>query len=278
MKPISVRNHVYVGSNQRQSVYDLVIPESFNGVLILFIHGYKGYKDWGAWNLVQKEFTELGYGFCKFNLTHNGGTVEHPMDFPDLDAFANNRYSYELFDVECIIELLSEQVSQAQIVLMGHSRGGAIAMLCSQHPKVKAIITLAAISSIQERFPQEDKLTQWRVNGVRYEKNTRTQQLMPINFTYYTDYLENKERLDIQSYSQKNKLPVLHFHGSQDEAVLLEEGLRLASWTKGKLIILEDSNHTFETTHPWNQRILTQSLQQIVEKSNIFLENSLIFT
>ena len=42
-----------------------------------------GFKDWGAWHLVQDFFTNKGYAFCKFNLSHNGGTVENGIDFPD---------------------------------------------------------------------------------------------------------------------------------------------------------------------------------------------------
>ena len=31
--------------------------------LIIFVHGYKGYKDWCAWNLMAEKFAEAGF-FC----------------------------------------------------------------------------------------------------------------------------------------------------------------------------------------------------------------------
>ena len=64
--------------------------------LVIFCHGYKGYKDWGAWDLVAERFAEEGYFFLKFNFSHNGGTVQNPIDFPDLEAFAQNNFSYGL--------------------------------------------------------------------------------------------------------------------------------------------------------------------------------------
>ena len=67
--------------------------------LIVFCHGYKGFKDWGAWDLVAKAFLDAGFFFVKFNFSHNGGTMEQPIDFPDLDAFAENNYSKELDDL-----------------------------------------------------------------------------------------------------------------------------------------------------------------------------------
>lgn len=274
MSAISLTNQIYIGSAQRKSVYDLEIPEQFNGTIILFIHGYKGFKDWGAWNLLQQAFTNSGFGFCKFNLSHNGGTVENPIDFPDLEAFANNRYSYELFDVEQLIELLSKQFPDAKIVLMGHSRGGGIALLCSNKPQVKAIITLAAISSIKSRFSNTNLIEKWKSDGVRYEENSRTNQQMPLYFTYYTDFLENQEHLDIENQCKNATIPMLHFHGSNDEAVALEEGKEIAAWTTNELIILENSNHTFETTHPWKHQTLSPALQQIVKKSTDFLSKN----
>ncbi len=40
--------------------------------VILFIHGFKGFKDWGAHNLVAEFFASRGYRFLKFNLSHSG--------------------------------------------------------------------------------------------------------------------------------------------------------------------------------------------------------------
>ena len=50
--------------------------------LVIFCHGYKGFKDWGAWNLVAETFAKSECFFVKFNFSHNGGTAENPIDFP----------------------------------------------------------------------------------------------------------------------------------------------------------------------------------------------------
>ena len=31
--------------------------------LVIFVHGYKGYKDWGAWNLMAEKFAKNGFYF-----------------------------------------------------------------------------------------------------------------------------------------------------------------------------------------------------------------------
>ena len=69
---MNLRNEIYLGSNQRKSLFDLEIPENWNQEMIIFVHGFMGFKDWGAWDLVQHFFVSKGYGFAKFNLSHMG--------------------------------------------------------------------------------------------------------------------------------------------------------------------------------------------------------------
>ena len=37
--------------------------------VLIFCHGYKGFKDWGAWNLMATAFANAGFFFVKFNFT-----------------------------------------------------------------------------------------------------------------------------------------------------------------------------------------------------------------
>ena len=71
--------------------------------LVVFCHGYKGFKDWGSWDVVAEAFKNKNYFFVKFNFSHNGGTIENPMDFPDLEAFSENNYSKELQDLKDVL-------------------------------------------------------------------------------------------------------------------------------------------------------------------------------
>ena len=72
--------------------------------VIIFCHGYKGFKDWGAWSLMAEQFAIEGFHFIKFNFSHNGGTMDTPIDFPDLEAFGQNNYSKELEDLKALID------------------------------------------------------------------------------------------------------------------------------------------------------------------------------
>ena len=54
--------------------------------IVIFAHGFKGFKDWGHFNLIADEFAKHDFVFFKFNFSYNGTTPENPVDFSDLDA------------------------------------------------------------------------------------------------------------------------------------------------------------------------------------------------
>ncbi len=194
--------------------------------MVIFCHGYKGFKDWGAWNLVANEFAKNDFFFIKFNLSHNGGTMERPIDFPDLNSFSNNNYTKELDDLEIVINFFSAYFKSEinnNIILIGHSRGGGIVTLkASKNKSIKKLITWAGISDIEYCFKKDIKITleKWKKDGIAYNLNSRTLQKMPHKYQFYANYLTNKEMLNIQSAVQKIKIPHLIIHGTNDKDIL----------------------------------------------------------
>ena len=158
--------------------------------IIIFCHGYKGFKDWGAWDLMANAFAKLGFLLVKFNFSHNGGTLEQPIDFPDLEAFGHNNYTIELDDLECIIDWVCKtytlkQANTNHITLLGHSRGGGIACIKAEEDnRIKCLISLAGVSNFGKRTSTIGDLEQWKTDGVKYVINGRTKQkyatLLPV--------------------------------------------------------------------------------------------------
>jgi pimeloyl-ACP methyl ester carboxylesterase len=268
-------NSIYTGSNGRQSLIDLEIPENFNGNLIVFVHGFMGFKDWGAWNLVQQFFTERGFGFCKFNLSHNGGTIENGIDFPDEKAFGENCYSYEVQDIESVLHWMIQQVKNIQgIHLIGHSRGGGDVILAGRNLQttfpLRSIHTWAAISNIGSRFPQDLALEEWKKEGVRYIENGRTKQNLPQYFSLFEDYETHSESLNIESAVRALNIPIFPYHGDKDTSVPIKEGKDLAHWISKDLCIISGADHVFGASHPWGSEDLPEQLLELCEQT---LEN-----
>ena len=275
---IEFRNKIYVGSKGRKSVFDCHIPAGAQGVII-FIHGYKGYKDWGAWNVMQDFFVQNGFGFVKFNVSHNGGTVDQPVDFPDLQAFGENTYSMELNDLDVIITETSRIVKQElelnlSLYLLGHSRGGGIAILkAANDDRISKVVSLAGISDIGSRFPTGDLLEEWKNDGVKYIENARTHQQMPHYYSFYEDYVANAAALDIEKASRSLKIPFLQVHGDMDTSVSISEGFSVAEWTNTRLKIIKGADHSFGSEQPWKSNTLPEDLEVVATEILDFLQN-----
>ena len=189
------------GPNGRPIIYDFFYEiNKPKAPIVIFCHGYKGYKDWGAWTLFAKDFATQGIAFLKFNFSYNGGTAENPIDFPDLEAFGENNYTKELQDLECVINWLTTHQSTNSaldtntIILMGHSRGGGIALIkASEDSRIRKVITLAGVSDYKSRFPEKQVLKAWASSGMYYVKNKRTRQQMPHCYQFYEDFIAHED-------------------------------------------------------------------------------------
>ena len=273
---IELKNKKYIGSDNRTSVYDISLPKEPKA-MVIFAHGYKGYKDWGPWNQVQDFFVKQNYGFIKFNFSHNGGTAEDSIDFPDLDAFGQNNYCKELFDLDKITllteSILKERELNIPIFLIGHSRGGGMVIIHgSADKRINKVVSWAGISNIEARFPLDDELDDWRTSGMRYVQNGRTKQLMPHHYSMYENYLDNKEKLNIQLACENMRKPFVQIHGDMDLAVSISEGLLIAKWTETNIEIIKGAGHTFETKHPWDSNVLPEDMQVVLDKTLMFFE------
>lgn len=111
--------------------------------------------------------------------------------------------------------------------------------------------TWASIASIENRFPKGEVLNEWRDQGVRFVKNGRTKQDLPQNFNLYNDFQKNKSRFHIERICKKYVKPIAHFHGLEDTSVPSESSQKLADWSKGELHMIKETNHVFDSAHPW---------------------------
>lgn len=275
MEPLNLKNSTYIGSLDRKSLFDLEIPSKWNREMLIFVHGFMGFKDWGAWHLVQDYFVSKGYGFAKLNLSHNGGTTENGIDFPDEEAFARNTYSKEIQDIVLFQVHLTSLVNEPyKTTLIGHSRGGGDVLLSAQYRIPDRLVMWASISDIEMRFQKNEALTQWEKEGVRTVRNGRTMQDLPQYYELYLDYEKNKTTLDIQKICKQLTIPTCVVHGSADDSVSIEEGKNLALWLNTPLHIIEKANHVFGTKHPWNASVLSKSMTTTCEITQSFIEKN----
>lgn len=260
------------GSENREMPVDLRFSESNpNSPVVIFVHGFKGFKDWGHFPLVGEELVKAGFAFVSFNFTHDGTTVEQPTDFADLEAFGNNNYHKELFDTEQVIGGISSgslfpevKLNRERIYLFGHSRGGGISIVkTSEDTRVKGLVTWNSIGDMKRT--QAD-IQKWKEDGVVFVPNARTNQQMPMYYQFVEDYFAQQERYDLKQACAKISIPSLFIHGTDDQTVPYQDAEQLNRWTSGsKLELIEGGNHTFGGKHPFEGAKLPQDSKIALE-------------
>ncbi|RFZ95501.1 alpha/beta fold hydrolase [Mucilaginibacter conchicola] len=253
--------------------YDDIDPRA---PLVIFAHGVRGFKDWGAHHLVARHFAENGFRFLKFNFSHNGTTPEHLTEFADLIAFGDNTFSIELDDLKNVIDFAcsgSAIPAADGVYLIGHSLGGGVSVVkTAEDNRVKKLVTMAAIANFDKLWPKQIE-DQWRLQGVIYMKNARTGQDMPYRVTMLEDLDKNPIRLNIQRRAAEISQPWLIVHGDADASVPLQHAELLnAANLNAKLLVVQGADHVFNVSQPYLENTLSKELQEFADAAIAFFQ------
>jgi len=274
-----LKNILIPGSHGKPILLDAFFQENGESKpVIIFSHGFKGFKDWGHFNEMAKRFAEAGFIFIKFNFSHNGTTPEDPMNFSDLEAFGSNNYTLELDDLKKVMdwslgyEPLKKETDPHKLYLLGHSRGGGITILkTGEDPRVKKLATWASVSNLMRN--KQRTIETWKKDGVVYARNARTGQDMPLYYQFYENQVANKERLNIQHALKRFDVPFLIVHGTADEAVAFHDAEDLLKSAKhARLFTIEGGDHTFGIKHPFNATTFPPMAEEVIEKTIAFFK------
>ena len=247
--------------------------------LIIFAHGFKGFKNWGGFPYFLQKMAEKGYFTAGFNFSYNGVEKSNPMEFTRLDLFAENTISKELSDLKSVIDFFYSnsgkyKINREKITLIGHSRGGGVSIIrTSEDSRIKTLITLASISGF-DRYSAEHK-RKWKEKGFFEVLNSRTNQMMRLNSALLEDIERNRDRFDILKAVSKINIPFLIIHGKEDQSVKYseaEEIFRHSNKATTELFAVEHTGHTFGVVHPFSGT--TKAFETVIDKIISFLDKN----
>ena len=246
---------------------------------LVFVHGFKGFKDWGFGPYIGNYFSSKGYFVLSFNFSHNG-VGQSLTEFDELDRFAENTFSLELDEISQLIKAYSSGffggTTNTRIGLIGHSRGGGISILtANQNSEVSAVAVWSSVSTF-DRYSKRQK-EKWRNKGIFEVMNSRTKQVMKLNLSLLDDLEVHKDgKLNIEKAVKELKKPLLIVHGEQDLAVPLKEAENLFGLSDKELTelyLVPAAGHTFDIKHPFEGT--NEKFESILEKTYQFFNKHL---
>lgn len=274
-----IKNLNFTASDGEKISITTYLNESrFSGDSIIFVHGFKGFKDWGFGPYLADYLTNEGFFTITFNFSHNG-IGENISEFSELDKFSKNTFSREVRELNEIITAFGNNFfdigSKGKLGLIGHSRGGAISVLtAAQRKDVNAVALWASISKL-DRYSERQKI-EWRKKGVFEVLNTRTNQVMRLGIDLLDDIDKNSHSsLSIEKAVKNLNKPLLIAHGDQDLAVKINEAEEIYGWadkSKTEFFKLFGTGHTFDIVHPFAGS--NEKFEKLLNKTSFFFKNN----
>ncbi|HKP29121.1 MAG TPA: alpha/beta fold hydrolase [Gemmatimonadales bacterium] len=245
------------------------------GPAVVLCHGFKGFKDWGFFPPFADRLARAGYVVVSWNASGSG--VDDSGEFVWPDRFGRNTFSAELADLESVLGAVDggslDIVPPTTIGLVGHSRGGGLAILAaSRSERIASLVTWASISTSSRWSPEMQR--RWREAGFLEITNQRTGQAIRLLPDVLDDLERNAKLLDIGSAADRIRCPWLVIHGAVDETVKLKEAEELTSRaSRPGSRVVRGTGHTFGAVHPFQG--MTPALTEVFDATVDFLGKSL---
>lgn len=241
---------------------------------IVICHGFKGFAHWGFFPELARGIAAAGIRAITFDFS-GSGVGEDRETFDDPEAFEKNTFTQELADLDAVIaEARRREWISGSYGILGHSRGGGVAILhAAANPDVKVLVTWAAISYVTRWVPS-DVIT-WRQRGFVDIVNARTGQVMKLGTNLLDDVeAHGSSTLDIAGAAKRIRVPWLILHGNEDETVPVAEARRLHELSGGTATLcLIAANHGFGAKHPFEG--VPESFRVALRETLAFLERHL---
>lgn len=255
-------------------------PEEFlPAPVVMFCHGFKGFKDWGGWPWVTRQLADRGFIVNRFNFSHSG-VAESDGLHDEPEKFSRNTYGLEIEDLRALLARrqewgIDEIPCRDTVGLLGHSRGGLVSLLHAPDDlTIGALVTLGSPGK-SDRFDDE-QVAHWRQVGYLEIPNARTGQVLRLDRAVLDDYEANREQYDIAAAIRRRSVPTLVIHAADDTTVPLEEAHLIhdaVDPTHRHLEVLPEGGHTFGSGHPFAGP--SPELEQVVEHATAWFQKHL---
>lgn len=238
--------------------------------VIVVCPGFLAYRRWGFFPWVSERIAAAGFHVVTISFSHSG-TDERTGMITRPGEFASDKVSTEISDLERVLRWIDSGdfpfPADSSRGLFGHSRGGSVCLLSAgSFPQVRSIVTWSAPSRL-DRYTDRRK-EEWKRTGALEFNDSRSPVPLWLDYSYYEDIANNRERYDLPETAAGLDIPHLVVHGERDAAVSIREArafFQQPGRNERRLETIEGCGHTFGITHPMDKP--TSALDRAVSRT-----------
>lgn len=249
--------------------------------LVLLLHGFKGFRNWGFFPLAARRLADDGMLVVRMDFSLNGmrGTDDVVVSTED---FGRNTISREVDDVEDMIGYLlksSDSIAReirarwdGTLQLVGHSRGGGVAMLAGAKHNAQGVVVWNSVGKWGRWSARQRNA--WVDAGSIVIENARTGQKLPMDSAYVFDIERGRDSQSLITACATLSERLLFIHAEHDMTVPLKEIQTLLDESEGEasLVIVPNTTHTFGITHPFEKT--SPAFEDVLNKTSAFLQTN----
>ncbi|MFG0253333.1 MAG: alpha/beta hydrolase [Phycisphaerales bacterium JB038] len=228
--------------------------------VILFGHGFKGYKDYGFIPVLGDRLAQAGCLVHRFNFSHSGmgegiETFEHPK------LFEEDTWNKQVEDLTILLRAvrhgdLPDTPTDLPIVLLGHSRGGVSCLLTAgrmfrdgAEPTPAAVCTMSTPHEACSLGSGDQKAL--LAEGRLRSPSARTGQDLYVGQAWLREQIEQPEEHHVVELCGYITAPVLAVHGKLDPTVPYHSADRIAgACPDGASALIDGADHVYNTKNP----------------------------
>jgi alpha-beta hydrolase superfamily lysophospholipase len=217
--------------------------------VVLMAHGFKGYKDYGMFPWLAKQFSSGGDIVHRFNFSHSGMLDgDGPFERPDL--FEQATWNTQVEDLKVLAHALTQE--NLPLTLFGHSRGGLAALLAVGRGEVDASRVIALSSPSQCISMSTEAQNLLLEQGKIESPSGRTGQMLYVGKAFLEEQLQSPESHDLIALASTIEVPCLIIHGEDDSTVPFSAAVTLAGTIEhATLEKIAGGDHVFNTPNPF---------------------------
>ncbi len=289
---MSVHDWSIPGADNQPILGNTHIPTGAPRGVVIIVHGFKGYKDYGMIQRIAIRLTEAGMIAIRFNFSHSGMT-NRIETFEKPELFEQDTWNKQVFDLRAVVMaacgkgpsagggVLPEPVASVPIFLFGHSRGGVTAMLTAgrhgddpDFPKLAAVITAAAPDTCNSLSEEDSQ--RLLDEGFIDSPSSRTGQTLRVGSAFLRQQLDDPENHDVIAMAGRIRCPLLVIHGEDDATVSPSAAHRIteAAGDNAQLRLISDADHIFNTPNPLpNEQESSAQLGELLDAMLAFIQS-----